>query len=170
MKKILLICLCFVSSVSLASTIDVGFSTDKTALPLVLKAINSSKTSICMATYSFTSKPISQALLEAKNRSVNIKVVSDWKGNKGKYSAVTFLANHGVNVKLNSHYSIMHNKFIVIDDSSVETGSFNYSAGAVNKNAENVIVIWDDKSVARKYQVECDRLYNQSTIQLKANY
>jgi len=131
-------------------------------LNLVVKAINSAQNSICMATYSFTSKPIANALIDAKNRGVKIKVVSDYKANSGKkYTAVKFLQRAGVDVRLNSNYAIMHNKFIVVDDNTVETGSFNYSDAAVNKNAENVIVIWNNKPLATKYSNECDRLYNE---------
>lgn len=57
----------------------------------------------------------------------------------------------------------MHNKFIVVDNQTVETGSFNYSAGAVDKNAENVLVMWNYPNVASRYANECNRLYNEAT-------
>lgn len=146
-----------------AGSIDVGFSPEGTSLPLVLKAINSAKTSICMATYSFTSAPVAKALTEAKKRGVNIKIVSDEKGNNNKYTATRYLANQGLDVRLNGNYAIMHNKFIVVDNQTVETGSFNYSSGAVDKNAENVLVMWNYPDVAAKYSKECDRLYNEAS-------
>jgi phosphatidylserine/phosphatidylglycerophosphate/cardiolipin synthase-like enzyme len=34
----------------------------------------------------------------------------------------------------------MHDKFIVVDGETVEEGSFNDTAAAENKNAENVLV------------------------------
>jgi phosphatidylserine/phosphatidylglycerophosphate/cardiolipin synthase-like enzyme len=168
LKKLILMML-FITPIVFASDIDVGFSPRRGSLELVLKVINSSRTSLCMATYSFTSKPIAMAIMLAKERGVKIKIVSDAKANKNKYSAVKYLANNGIDVRLNDNYAIMHNKFIVIDNQTVETGSFNYSAGAVNKNAENVLVIWHDKVIANKYQNECDRLYNES-IALKPSY
>ena len=119
-----------------ASNIEIGFSPNQGSQDLVLNAINSSKKTICMATYSFTSKPVAAALVAAKQRGVDIKIVSDEKANSGKYTATQYLANQGVNVRLNGNYPIMHQKFIVVDNSTVETGSFNYSAAA-NRNAEN---------------------------------
>ncbi len=166
MKK-LLILLC--PTIAFASNIEVGFSPEQTSLPLVLKTINSAKSSICMATYSFTSKPIAQALINAKNRGVKIKIVSDQKGNSGKYTATTFLANQGLDVRLNGNYAIMHNKFIVVDNQTLETGSFNYTDAAVKKNAENVIVMWNYPDVASRYANECNRLYNEATPLVK-NY
>jgi phosphatidylserine/phosphatidylglycerophosphate/cardiolipin synthase-like enzyme len=167
MNKLLV--LPFIIQMVFASNIEVGFSPKQGSLELVLKAINSSKSNICMATYSFTSKPVAMAILSAKKRGVVIHIISDNKSNRSKYSATTYLANNGVEVRLNANYAIMHNKFIVIDNQTVETGSFNYSAGAVNKNAENVLVIWNDKQLATKYKNECDRLYSEATT-LKAAY
>lgn len=143
--------------------IEVGFSPDGTSLPLVLKVINSAKSSLCLAAYSFTSKPVAEAIYAAYRRGVIVNVVADAKANQSKYSSSQYLASHGVNVRLNSNYAIMHNKFIVVDKQTVETGSFNYSQAAVVKNAENVIVIWNNPDVAAVYNNQCNRLFNEAT-------
>ena len=56
----------------------------------------------------------------------------------------------------------MHNKFIIIDDSTTELGSFNYTSAAEKKNAENVMVIRGNKEVASRYMQEWDRLWGES--------
>ena len=157
-RKILLL---LIPTLSFANgPIEVGFSPNKGSADLVLKVINSAKISICMATYSFTSAPVAKALLAAQKRGVSIKIISDDKGNDNKYTATRFLSNQSLNVRLNNHYPIMHNKFIIVDQQTVETGSYNYSSGA-NKNAENVLVMWNYPDVAAKYSAECNRLYNE---------
>lgn len=144
------------------SAYEVGFSPSGKSLELVLKAINSAQSDILVAAYSFTSKPIALALLEAQRRGVSVMVVADEKDNVKKYSAVTFLANSGVAVRLNGNYAIHHHKFMVIDGDSVETGSFNYSEAAVKKNAENALVIWHAPSLALTYTQEWHRLWDES--------
>ncbi len=67
-----------------------------------------------------------------------------------------------MDVRLNGIYSIMHNKFIVADGSAVETGSFNYTSSAEKRNAENALVIKNEPSIARRYQAEFNRLWNES--------
>jgi len=57
----------------------------------------------------------------------------------------------------------------VVDGTHVETGSFNYSAGVVNKNAENVLVVRDEPKPAAQYAAEWERLWDES-IDVKANY
>lgn len=145
-------------------TVSVGFSpsASQNALQLVLSTINSARRNIDVAAYSFTSKPVAAALVAAKNRGVAVRVVADEKSNIGKYTAVTFLANQGVPVRLNGRYAIMHNKFMVVDGDTVQTGSFNYTASAVIRNAENVLLIKEIPELAATYQGEFNRLWNES--------
>ena len=78
------------------------------------------------------------------------------------YKAIEELQDAGIPVRFNSQYAIMHDKFMVIDGKTVETGSFNYTAAAEKHNAENVIVIHDDKELADKYTENWKKLWNES--------
>ncbi len=51
---------------------EVGFSPRGGALTTVLKGIQSARTSILVAAYSFTSEPIATALLEAHRRGIKV--------------------------------------------------------------------------------------------------
>lgn len=148
---------------------ELGFSPNGESLQIILNSISGAKKSILVAAYSFTSKPISEALLDSHKRGVNVAVVADHKGNSTKYTAVNFLANNGVPVRLNSNYAIMHHKFMVIDGRSVQLGSFNYSAAAVNKNAENVMLLKDIPDIASRYTDEWSKLWNEG-VDVERNY
>ncbi len=149
-----------------APTLTVGFSPSdgQSALQVVLRAIRGARQSVDVAAYSFTSKPVAVALADASRRGVSVRVVADEKSNSGRYSAATFLANQGVPVRLNGQYAIMHNKFMVIDGVNVETGSFNYTASAASRNAENALLIEDAPDLAKAYQAEFSRLWSESKI------
>lgn len=157
---------CFLCSIcgSFASDahIETVFSPQGEALQLILKAITAAEKEILVAAYSFTSKPIAEALLAAHNRGVAVRVVVDAKSNTGRYTAATFLANHNVPVRRNGNYAIMHHKFMVIDGKHVQTGSFNYSAAAASRNAENVLMLWNMPELARIYAQEWQRLWEES--------
>ncbi|OZI13740.1 endonuclease [Sodalis-like symbiont of Philaenus spumarius] len=157
--------LTFTSPLSASTSIqdvEVGFSPGRTAKQIILLAIEEAKTSIDIAAYSFTSKPIALALVDAQNRGVNVRVVADRKSNGGKYTAVTYLVNHRVPVRLNDKYAIMHNKFMIVDGRSVETGSFNYTQSAASRNAENVIYLRNRLDIAEKYAREFNRLWSEA--------
>ena len=56
----------------------------------------------------------------------------------------------------------------VHDGAAVETGSFNFTASAESKNAENVIVL-HDQGIAKRYGQEWERLWAESE-EMKAQY
>ena len=144
------------------ATIEIAFSPDMGATGLVVKAINEAQKTIRVAAYSFTSKPIAEALMNAHKRGIDVQVVVDKSQAKAKYTSATFLANVGIPTRVDYKYAIMHNKFIIIDDSTTELGSFNYTSAAEKKNAENVMVIRGNKEVASRYMQEWDRLWGES--------
>lgn len=145
--------------------IAVGFSPSARhdALNVVLSIINGAKHNLDVAAYEFTSKPIAAALVNAQKRGVSVRVVADQATNSDRYTAVTFLVNHRVPVRLNGRYAIMHNKFIVADGHSVETGSFNYTSSADKRNAENTLLIRNAPALAAKYQQEFNRLWREAS-------
>lgn len=51
---------------------------------------------------------------------------------------------------------------MVIDGKTVETGSFNYTSSADQKNAENVLVLHDVPDLAEAYHQEWMRLWTEA--------
>jgi phosphatidylserine/phosphatidylglycerophosphate/cardiolipin synthase-like enzyme len=168
MTRFLIALLLLLPIQSRASDTQVAFSPNGGALELVIHTIDSAHSSVRMAAYSFTSKPIASALIRARKRGVDVRVVVDRSNATARYTAATFLANQGVPVRVDYQYSIMHDKFVVVDGDTVEEGSFNYTAAAANHNAENVLVL-HDAGIASQYGREWDRLWGESEV-MKARY
>jgi phosphatidylserine/phosphatidylglycerophosphate/cardiolipin synthase-like enzyme len=133
------------------------------ALPLVLETIRGARSTIVVAAYTFTSKPIAAELLEASKRGVKVFVLADALETSKGYSAVRFLANERIPVRTNGRYAIQHNKFMVVDGITVQTGSFNYTSAAAQRNAENVIVVRNAPAIAAKYDAEWRRLWSEGS-------
>jgi phosphatidylserine/phosphatidylglycerophosphate/cardiolipin synthase-like enzyme len=169
MKKLIICFLSLAASSTFAAqpfgndaAYDVGFSPQAGALQVVLGGIKSARSSILVAAYTFTSKPIAYALIDAQKRGVKVYVVADEAQNSKSYSAVNFLANHGVPVSLDNHYQDMHNKYLVIDGLHVETGSFNFSMSADSKNSENALLLWNVPALAASYTNQWRKLWAES--------
>jgi len=96
-------------------------------------------------------------------------VIADAGANTSQYTAVTFLANNGVPVRVSRRYAIFHHKFMVFDNRHVQTGSFNYSAAAVNRNTENVLLLLNVPEIAGLYAAEWQRLWDESET-VRPNY
>ncbi len=154
------------SRVPATGTIEIAFAPypQRSAERLVKKIIDTAQTSVVIAAYQMTSKPIADSLCNAAARGVAVTAVLDQKSNphnKG-YSKRDYLADCGVYVRTTSRYPIMHDKFIVVDSAHVETGSFNYSFAAAERNAENAIVMWNNPLMAEQYQNEFERLFSEA--------
>jgi phosphatidylserine/phosphatidylglycerophosphate/cardiolipin synthase-like enzyme len=104
-----------------------------------------------VSAYSFTSKDIAEALLAAKKRGVDVKIILDKSQISQKYSSATFFTNQGFDLRIDIKHAIFHDKVIIIDDKTVITGSFNFTKAAETKNAENLLVLHDNPELAKLY-------------------
>jgi phosphatidylserine/phosphatidylglycerophosphate/cardiolipin synthase-like enzyme len=134
---------CYSSDLILNSTpLSVYFSPNGGCTDAIVQmAISEAKSEILVHAYSFTSTPIAKALLESHKRGVRLEAVLDKSQRKAKYTSATFLANSRIPTFIDDAHAIAHNKVMVIDGTTVITGSFNFTKAAEEKNVESVLII-----------------------------
>jgi len=115
----------------------VSFSPKGGATHEIIQRINDAKKEILVSAYSFTSYPIAAALVKARERKVKIILIADSRQTNARGNRLALVKNAGIQVYLDDKHSIAHNKVIIIDNQWVHTGSFNFSAAAEVRNAEN---------------------------------
>ena len=130
-------------------TWQVYFSPHGGCTDAIVKELNKAKSTVLVQAYSFTSAPIAKALLNAHKRGVKVEVILDKSQKTQKYSSATFLYNQGIAVKIDAQHAIAHNKVMIIDGETVITGYFNFTKAAEESNAENLLVIKDEKFAER---------------------
>jgi phosphatidylserine/phosphatidylglycerophosphate/cardiolipin synthase-like enzyme len=130
---------------------EVYFSPRGGCTDACVRLINSARSSVLVLAYSFTSTPIGEALVRAKRRGVKVQCVVDRSQRKAKRSLIPILRRAGVTVLIDSKHHIMHQKVLVVDDSTVENGSFNFSNEAESGNSENVLIA-RNAALAAKYR------------------
>lgn len=138
--------------VGLAADIEIYFSphTDgRSPTKAVVALLDNAKTEVNVLAYSFTSKPIADALCAAKKRGCKVTVIID-SDSINKYTRAKQCVDAGCKVYSDANHAIAHNKVIVVDGKYTVTGSFNWSNAAEASNAENLLVI-DDQKIAEKY-------------------
>ncbi len=117
----------------------------------IVDALSAARHTVYVQAYSFTSQPIAGALVAAKKRGVDVRVILDKSQYKAeKYSASTFLEHQDIPVWIDSRPAIAHNKIMILDGETVITGSFNFTKAAQEKNAENLLII-RDAALAEQY-------------------
>ena len=135
---------------------DVCFTPGDDCTALIVQTLDQAKEQIQVQAYSFTSAPIAKALLEAKKRGIDVKVILDKSQLSERYTIARYLLNHQIPVWIDSKPAIAHNKVMIIDNRTTITGSFNFTKAAQNRNAENVLVIEDSK-LAKYYKMAWDK-------------
>lgn len=125
----------------------------------IVETINACRDPIYVAAYSFTSKPIINALIE-KNKYIPVRIVLDKSNRTGKGSGLRSVKAAGIPTKIDDKHAITHDKFIVCGD-TVETGSFNFTNNAEKANAENALAIRDEH-LAQTYRINWQKLWNES--------
>jgi phosphatidylserine/phosphatidylglycerophosphate/cardiolipin synthase-like enzyme len=162
MRQILLaILLLSTPAVALADPAQVCFTPGQDCTGLVVQEIAAARQQILVQAYTFTSVPILSALKAAHTRGVDVEVIVDKSSARAsksgsRYSAATYLANAGIPVWVDTTVAIAHNKVMVIDGATVITGSFNFTAAAQTKNAENLLVL-EDPALVQQYRANWQR-------------
>lgn len=134
------------------SAMSTCFTPGQDCTGTIVQAIDQSKTEILVQAYGFTSKPIAEALVRAKTRGVTIMIVLDRSNETSNDSAAGYLVTNGIQPRIDSSVTIAHNKVMIIDQSTVLTGSFNFTESAQKRNAENVLIITGDTALAARYR------------------
>jgi len=146
---------------------QVYFSPKGGCTEAIVRNLDQAERYVLVQAYSFTSKPIAQALVNAHKRGVNVKVLLDKSQRHGKGSKLGLLVDAGIPVMIDTKHSIAHNKVMIIDGLTVITGSFNFTSAAEDKNAENLLVL-HDKAAAKKYRDNWDRHQQHSEAYVPA--
>lgn len=133
-------------------TIELRFSPGGGAAAAVVRAIDAARQRVMVQAYSFTNRKIAAALVAAHQRGVDVQAVLDHSNKRDQYSAATFLANHGIPVRVDAQHPIAHNKLILIDDDVVITGSMNFTRAGDERNAENLLILRGNRPLWLRYQ------------------
>lgn len=145
--------------------IEAALTSDTGGEELVLKVINSSRRSIRLAAYSLKSPSVVNALLAAKKRGVDIQVVVDEKGNKGKSGSVALsqLASAGIPARTIPSYAIHPDKYLVSDETHVQIGKFKDAEAETESDSRNVMVVWNNPNLANSYLKQWQSKWEQGT-------
>ena len=114
---------------------------DGTIRDALLNLISQAQSTIDVAIYSFSDDELAAALIEAHERGVRVWVMMEATNVNGQDSKACKLVQAGIPVKKDTKSGAFHHKFIVIDETWVVTGSYNWSAAANDANYENAVIL-----------------------------
>lgn len=124
---------------------------NKTIQNTILPLIRNSKNYIYIPAFLISHKEMVSELIQAKNRGVDVRIITDALNASAKYSKVRELRAAGMTVKIENYAGKMHSKTMIIDDKYLILGSMNFSKSGESKNDENLIVL-ENKEAAIFYK------------------
>ncbi len=153
--------------VAAAGRVEVLFAPHDPVEERLIALIGRAQRSVQVQSYIFTRKTLAAALIAARARGVDVRVLADARMNQRGKNALPQLLAAGVPVALETAYKAAHNKVILIDADGpnpvVITGSYNYTWSAGRKNAENVVVLHGHADVATAYRKNWQRHWHVAT-------
>jgi len=137
------------------------FAPEDEVVPAMIDAINTADESIRFLAFSFTLDDVAQAMLTRAVDGVDVAGIFETTGSETRFSELTPLFCAGLEVRQDGNPFILHHKVFIIDNETVITGSFNFSANATDSNDENLIII-QDADLAAQYLAEFDRRWSEA--------
>ncbi len=136
----------------------------------LIKVINSAKSTLDIAIYSITKKEIVDAIINAKNRGVTVRLMTDKieSSSKSEAKELKLLKDKKIPIKVNSHSGLLHIKTTIADKSVATTGSYNYTENASIQNDEVLLIIKDSK-VATDFSDEFQRMWQDKNDYIDYN-
>jgi phosphatidylserine/phosphatidylglycerophosphate/cardiolipin synthase-like enzyme len=131
---------------------------------VLVNVIGEAKQRLDIAIYSLTLPSVVQSILDAHNRGVAVRILSDKTeaGTKSQSAALNQLAAAGIPIKINKHSGLMHLKVTIVDSKIFTSGSFNYSNAASTTNDE-VLLVDRDPVGALKWDQQFERMWNDTS-------
>jgi phosphatidylserine/phosphatidylglycerophosphate/cardiolipin synthase-like enzyme len=123
--------------------------------PLVA-SLDAARLAVDVAVYSLNLRSVRDALIRARERGVQVRVVMESDNMDG--SAPQALIEAGIPVVGDRREGLMHDKFVVIDRSEVWTGSMNFTySGTYEDN--NQFLLFRSKKMAEDYTKEFEEMF-----------
>jgi PGF-CTERM protein len=111
-----------------------------------------------IATFTFTSMPIAETLIDLDNSGVKIKGIYEKRQNS-TWCTYKLLHDAGIEVIWDGNPKTVHHKFFIIDNTTTITGSYNPSKHANTANDEKIIVV-HNSNIANAYADEFFKMWN----------
>jgi phosphatidylserine/phosphatidylglycerophosphate/cardiolipin synthase-like enzyme len=122
--------------------------------------LNRAVKTIDLCVFTISDDRLARHILEAMQRGVKIRIISDDRKTYDHGSQVYGLSQAGIHVKIDHSRYHMHHKFGVIDNRIAFSGSYNWTYTATQHNQENLIVT-TNYDIVHQYTAEFGKLWGE---------
>lgn len=138
--------------------VETLFAPDDGVARRLIELMAQADSEIDFLAFTFTSDPLTEALIAAAARGVAVRGVIERDQAQAAGSDVGRMQAAGLDVRLDNSPATMHHKLLLIDGTTLATGSYNFTRSAETANDENLILL-DDPATAALIGDEFARLF-----------
>lgn len=134
------------------------FSSEGSIAEVIVQEIRKARSTLFLALYGFNNEALADLLVEqaALGVTVRLKIDAEKSIRERQHRMIESLKAAGIQVQVVAPEERNHNKFAIIDETTVITGSYNWSLRA-ESNWENLLIL-DCPELAKKYAQEWKKI------------
>ncbi len=106
---------------------------------------------------------MAKEIVNCYRRGLSVEIITDDQKIFDRGSEIQDLRGLGIDIKIDHSQYHMHNKFGIIDNRIVFTGSFNWTYTASKHNQENLLVTTNG-SIVQQFADEFGKLWNEMYV------
>lgn len=102
--------------------------------------LSQAKKTIDICVYTISDEKLAKCLIAMHKKGIKVRIITDNHKMQDAGSQIKSMAREGISVKIDNSKYHMHNKFGIIDNRIIFTGSYNWTYTAQQHNQENLII------------------------------
>ncbi len=122
--------------------------------------LRDAQSSVRICIFSITDNSLAREVLNCYKRGLKVEIITDDQKIFDRGSEIQDMRQEGVDIKIDHSKYHMHNKFGVIDNRIIFTGSFNWTYTASKHNQENLLVT-TNAAFVQQFSDEFDKLWKE---------
>jgi phosphatidylserine/phosphatidylglycerophosphate/cardiolipin synthase-like enzyme len=127
----------------------------------VAASIDATRRTLDIAAFELNNEVITQAILNAHNRGVVVRIVTDNEhGIEDDDTTLVELELAGIQIVNDNRSGLMHDKFMIMDGAILWMGSMNYTVNDVYRNNNNTMMLRSQRAV-QVYQAEFNEMFER---------
>ena len=148
-------------AVARAATVDIHYAPAEDLEAIDAGLIDEAGTSIDMAAYVLSDDRVIEALKDAADRGVTVRLYldrSEFASHADKLAAL--IGKPGVSARIKPSGVLMHLKAYAVDGARLRTGSGNFSRSGLSRQ-DNDLLITDDPMTVQRFERDFDAIFPQ---------
>lgn len=126
----------------------------------VIKNLKSATKNLKICMFTISDDPIAETVAGCHKMGIQVRIITDDGKIFDKGSDIYSLDRMGIKIKIDSFRSLMHHKFVIIDNKKLLTGSYNWTRTGSDVNNENVLLTTNSR-IVKSYKNEFKRLWKE---------